>query len=591
MFSDRLNLLMIQLNASGAQIAKYAGFDRTNVSRLRSGARTPVSGGPTADKLISGIYLFADSNNCLPVLCGITGQPLSDSAEEIMAGLSDWLFGGEEKQPPRTERPRKTAACRTFGERLDAAMSLAELSNIRLSQLINVDASLISRYRTGVRIPRANPEMTSRLANVLWNRILKNRKKAELAHMMRFPEAETDEAYFLDWLCDFDAFQEVGITSAEDLLDAFDSYSAEAIVALPPIEALVPEELLRDTRNVYFGISGLQEAVLRFLGNAVAEHAKELWLYSDQNMEWMTSDPVFLKKWAALMSACVSSGTRIRIIHNVDRSLDEMNAAITSWLPLYMSGMIESYFSQKVKDSRFSHTLFLSPGSACIESCHVIGTESSGQYRYHMEDPSLELCRVSFLKLMENAKPLLRINRPGTMENRGSDLTLIQNTLSISTMSEELVRSFDSQELYDEWKLRSEFLHQQLSFSRLTECIALEGDEPLFHGAAPVEAVPGTEGLCYTPEQYALHIRNILRLSGEYPSYRFYILPEVPFRNIRLLISEEAVTVVRSVAPYLSMSFTHPLMCRAFRSYADHIKDQYKEDRDSVRRHLENRFL
>ena len=180
MFSDRLNLLMIQLNASGAQIAKYAGFDRTNVSRLRSGARTPVSGGPTAEKLISGIYLFADSKNCLPVLCGITGQPLSASAEELMAGLSDWLFGGEEKPSPRTERPRKAAACRTFGERLDAAMSLAELSNIRLSQLINVDASLISRYRTGVRIPRANPEMTSRLANVLWNRILKNKKKRNL---------------------------------------------------------------------------------------------------------------------------------------------------------------------------------------------------------------------------------------------------------------------------------------------------------------------------------------------------------------------------------------------------------------------------
>ena len=106
-----------------------------------------------------------------------------------------------------------------------------------------------------------------------------------------------------------------------------------------------------------------------------------------------------------------------------------------------------------------------------------------------------------------------------------------------------------------------------------------------------MEAVPGTEGLYYTPEQYALHIRNILQLSVQYPSYRFYILPEVPFRNIRLLISEEAVNVVRSVSPYLSMGFTHPLMCRAFRSYADQIKERYKEDRDSVRRHLENRFL
>ena len=582
MFSERLNLLMTQLNASGAQIAKHAGFDRTNVSRLRSGARTPSSDGPTAEKLIGGIYLFADSKNCMDLLCRIIDISPDTSAEEIRSALSDWLFGGEEKQPLRSGRPKKAAACRTFGERLDAAMSLAELSNIRLSQLINVDASLISRYRTGVRTPRANPDMTSNLANVLWNRILKNGKKAELAHMMRFPESETDVSYFLDWLCDFDA---------EDLLDAFDSYTAETGIPLPSFEEAVPQNLIRDTRPVYSGTTGFQEAVIRFLGTAVQEQAKELWLYSDQNMDWMVSDPEFLRKWASLMSACVKNGTRIRIIHNVDRNLDEMNTAITSWLPLYMSGRIESYFNQKVKDGRFSHTLFLNPGRMSIAACHVVGTEAAGLYYYYTEEAPLELCRSSFLKLMENAKPLLRINPPGTLENRGSDLTLIQSTLSISTMPEELVRSFDSPELYEEWIRRKELLRQHLISSHFTECIALADDADLVRGKAPVEEIPGTEGLYYTPEQYALHIRNILLLSDKYPGYRFYILPEIPFRNIRLLIGEENVNVTRSVSPYLSMSFTHPLMCRAFQGYAEHMKDQYKEDRFTVRRHLENRFL
>ena len=590
-FAENLNRIMTELHITGSQIAKFAGFDRTNVSRLRSGARIPSAGGATAARLVQGIYLCADSRNDLPALCALTGSRPDESAEQIQNALSSWLFGeapGPSARPvPRKRKPDGNS----FGERLDRSMTLAELSNIRLSRLINVDASLISRYRSGVRTPRANPEMTSHLGKILWQRIMKNNRREDLARLMLLPPDEIDEQYFLDWLCDFDSFRDDGVSTAEQFLDSFDSYSAEAGIRLPSFEEAAPEQILRSSRDFYLGTAGLQEAVIRFLGNAVTEGAEELWLYSDQNMDWMTSDRAFLVRWAALMNACVKAGIRVRIIHNIDRSLREMNQAITSWLPLYMSGMIESWCCQKPKDTRFYHTLFLCPGHACIEACPVVGTEGSAIYRYYTDPEALEIYRNAYKKLLDSSKPLVRLVQPFTYNVSTSELTAVQNTLSIASMPEELVLGFGSEALKQAWERRRNALETQLQAGTLRECVPLAPDEALFGGRVPVEQLPGTEGMFYTPEQYSLHIRNIIRLTEQFPAYTFLPLPEMPFQNMRLVITPEFVAVTRSVPPYLTMTISHPLMSRAFREYADRLTEHYRKDRNSLRRMLENRYL
>ena len=63
MLTKRLNELLETLNATGAEIANKAGFDRTNISRIKSGKRVPHPDSVTADKLINGILLFADTKN------------------------------------------------------------------------------------------------------------------------------------------------------------------------------------------------------------------------------------------------------------------------------------------------------------------------------------------------------------------------------------------------------------------------------------------------------------------------------------------------------------------------------------------------
>ena len=178
MFTARINELFQHLGAKNGQVAELAGFDRTNISRLRSSGRIPERTSPTIRKLVTGLYLYADNRNELEKLCGYIGADPAGSAEEITDKIRDWLYNGEPEagrkgysSKARLQSTRKPKTVyRFFGERLDAVMKLTDLSNTRLSHAIHMDTSLISRFRTGVRTPVPGSDVTARFSSVLYER-------------------------------------------------------------------------------------------------------------------------------------------------------------------------------------------------------------------------------------------------------------------------------------------------------------------------------------------------------------------------------------------------------------------------------------
>lgn len=597
MFPTRLNYLLTELKANNVEIAKLAGFDRTNISHLRSGKRAANPSGAAVQKLISGIYLFAEKHGCLDRLREITGAKPDSSAEDYCASIHDYLFEGTEVSSPSDSDPKRpssrkprTPRYRSFAQRLDICMNLAELSNIRLSQLIYTDASLISRYRNGVRTPRTNHELAGRLCAVLYERILRNDRKAELAKVMNFPEEEVDEDFFTSWLFEPKNQRTETLAAAENLLGYFDSYSAGKQPALPSPAQAAPDELLRDCRTQYSGKEGLRTAVLRFLGSALAEGAREFLLYSDEAQDWLTEDPVFLMKWASLMQACVKNGTRITIIHNIDRNLNEMNQAIQSWLPLYMSGNIESYYCRKQSSLRFSHTIFLNPDSACIRAFHIAGTEDHGIYHYYTDPEILKSCKQEYQELLSGCASLLKTD-DFRLDEKFTNITLILDTLPFVTMPDELIRKLGSPSLEEEWsRMHADFL-KRLEEGSLNVCVPLADEEQLFSENAHVDSFLFPDSFHYTSELYALHIRHIIYLINEYPNFCFYPLPETPFPNMKLLITDDFSRIIHSANPKVSFGFTHPLMSRAFKEYAKNLMDQHATDRSALCQMLEQRYL
>ena len=598
MFAPRLNELFRYLNATNGQVAKLAGFDRTNISRLRSSGRFPVKNSPTIRKLVTGLYLYADNQNRLGDLCKYIGANPNGSTEEITDNIREWLFEGE------PEAGRKSTVSRTcphsprnpkpvyhyFAERLDAVMKLMDLSNTRFSHAIHMDTSMISRFRTGVRTPVPGSNVTRMISSFLFERAEVCGKLGGLAKLINIPACMLDEDTLHEWLFDDGHIPDREAGIAEGLLEIFDSFSAETRFSLPAPDETVSKEISQSNQTVYLGREEMRNAVLRFLFDVWKEKAELLLLYSDEDQEWLTGDRDFHMRWAALMSACVKNGTRIKVIHNVDRDLSEMTDAIRSWLPLYISGMVESWHNNGKRNSKFSHTIFLCPGIASIEAFHPIGTEATGIYHYYTERPILEVSRFRFERMLDAAGPLLRVPVASDYES-DSDITVIQSELSVATMPEELIRSFEEPALYEEWKTLRKTLLLRLEKARVNECVTLSDDAYLFSGKVRIEQLNGIQELFYTPQTYSLHLQNIIRLSETYPSYRFYVLPETPFPNMKLLITDNMTSIIHAKRPELSFGVAHPLMCRAFRSYAETLMAQHRMNKNTIRKILEEKCI
>lgn len=407
-FSERLDLIMKTLKLSGAKLSDYSGLDRSGISRFKSGRRVPARDSATAAALTDGILKYADDSGNTDVLKSLIKCGASGDQEEIRSAITGWLFENMASDV-RSQSGKRTGRDRYFASRFDRVMILSGFSNIRISQLLNVDASLISRYRSGVRSPRSNPQAMHQIASVLWQRINSQNSLPELAEIMGVPIPEDiNEETLFKWLCEAEDPEKEGDLGIERLLSAINNVTVPRTIPPAFLSEFSPDiSVLSDRRREYTGFEGLQAAVIRFLSTVITENAPELLLYSDQGIEWMV-DPSFRDKWGMLMTACVRKGIKIRIIHNIDRDLEEMNSAIISWLPLYTTGMIESFYPVKPGGDRFSHTLFLAPGLCCIEASHVLGTESFGTYRYHVEKEKLEFFERSFNLLMEGSRSLVK---------------------------------------------------------------------------------------------------------------------------------------------------------------------------------------
>ena len=607
LFTERLNELFECLDATSTEIAKFAGCDRSLISRIKSGNRTPKPSSNSTEKLINGIFMFADDKNVIGKLISAVSCPSDNpTPDEIKRHILLFLYEDYSEQDLQKHARKKAASGAAerklaYGARLDAVMNIADISNVRLSKMLHIDASTVSRFRKGLRVPKANRQLTNDICNILFERILEFGRLSELLKLASIPPNLSDdmeECYerFCNWLCDFKT--EDASSFVENLLDNISSFSADIKTPLPDFDEVAPDKILNAKENIYYGTDGVRTAVIRFLGNAVKTGAKELWLYSDQNMDWMSHDIPFHIKWMTLMSACVRHGIKIRIIHNINRNLDEMNDAINSWMPLYMSGMIKSYYCKKQGESKFSTTIFLCPGMACISSVHVYGCEGEGIYRYDTDEKIIKVEELYYKKLLAMSKPLVRIYQipkdGDKIDICGNGITTVLNTLSLATMPESLIKSMVKRyglsesvgnDVLLEWQEKNRIFTDELNHGFVHEIICTAEDELLFSGKIPAEIQ--SANLTYTPHEYKEHIKNTIAFSDSNPNYRFYALPDTPFTNITIAVSENAVLVTRLLPPQMTFAFSHPAMCEAFSEYVNRLKELNNQDKLTTKRLLE----
>lgn len=408
MLSQKISRLMELLGAENSDIAINADFDQSNVSRLRSGARTPEKTSTSINKFANGLIIFSNQIGKTEVLCKTIGCDSIINHDEIRANLLNWLYDNLKPLPTKLNTTNFDAA-KLFGERLNVIMEVAEISNAGLSKSANIDPSYLSRMRNGSRLPNEKSKILSILCSILIKQIIKKDKLSTVEDITGISSSiikEEDPSFLIKWMINPPNIAEKG--PIHGLISKIERINFDSEIPIPKLCSFSFEETLHDSSELYHGVHGLQKAVSRFLYSTLSNYDKEILLYSDQNMDWMNGD--YHIKWLSLMSEAIKRGVKIRIIHNIERSSSEIIEAVASWLPLYMSGIIESFYYTKSLDSRLSYTMFLNPNRSCIEGVCINGFEQHCDYRYITDKKSIDLHTQEFKELIKRSKPLICIN-------------------------------------------------------------------------------------------------------------------------------------------------------------------------------------
>ncbi len=612
MLSEKIDSLFELLSCTNVEIAEYAECDRSYISHIRRGSRKLSPSSRAIARLAEGVYLYADNENMLSVLCELCKVD-NESRESLIPALVAWLFDTEETELPQIAKiPKKRSLqeekaaedTHGFGEKLDAVMQLLELSNARLARRLNVDNSLVSRFRCGVRSPRNNQQMSEEITEILLERAIEQNRLDGLSRLCGISEElladdENGRGLFSKWL--YSSGSESDTSVIDNLLESIDSFAYTKRPDLPEYE---PSLLDFEERDIYWGNEGLRAAVCRFL-SAAAEGGGTLYLYSDEDQEWLSGDPSFFNKWAALMLACLKKGVKMKIIHNVDRDMDEMLTAISGWMPLYMSGMIEPHVCKRPRDTRFVRTFFLYPGKACIHGSFTRGAGDEKWYDYITDPEKLDSLRQDYQRLLDSSDDLLKIyldhqswrlfrNFP---ISGSEDKKILLTGLSPATIPAELLDRMLERQLEDEeekqrikeaHRARQAQFKEALEHGHVYEFVELPDDPDLFAGEVRLNL--GTELLesdvRYTPEEYAEHVEAVIRLLNRKKQYHLLILPEVPFPDIQVVLADKEVAIIRSKSPYAGFVFSEPLLCHAVGVYFDMLEKKYRKSRSAVRQKL-----
>lgn len=570
MLSENTTQLLSILGCSNAEIAKLAGCNPSLISRIRNGRRKPPIDSSSITLLTDGICRFAEAHELTSALSDAIG---TDEA------LRSWLlFGDPIPEAKAKALAHQAAFCaplsspRIIGEKIGAAMSIASVSNSKLARKLNVDSSYVSRLRSGTRSISSNSSLSQALADYLFSCIWKSSSRwKQLCSAMGIPDATCTMQQALErfssWL--FNQNEKIKRSSVQELLSSIENFRPSPTPAF--------QGSIEEPQPIYWGIEGMRKAVQRFLLEVIERKAPEIWLYSDEDMGWMTGDEAFFSRWKALMIECARNQTRIRIIHNIDRGVNEMFQAIGGWLPLYMLGAIEPWYCTKSSDSRFTHTMFIIPGAACITAFQARGMEAKGWHDYLTDRDQVASAASDFKALLKCSLPLVRISTSGSSQSDGnwtSDRYAFSSSLCLETMPTKLLARMLDKGGIDKAKQDAVLsLHQERSSALITnlgtfsfwEFVRIQSSEdPCCIDLDPLGI---RQKLNYGPEDRSAHLEAVTALLEANGNYHFIPVSFPELSNITIEMDSKQAIVTRTDGLQISFAFSNPMMIQAFRNF------------------------
>ena len=444
-----------------------------------------------------------------------------------------------------------------FSNKLNMIMTILNCNNSRLGRGINVDPSLISRWKSGSRKLKPNSPYIPLIVDFLLRTEPMAYQVESINNMLgtefelkKYGDICKFKNALIEWLSSPNESLINYKASSSDqnslkfntLMEKLSDCSFEDTSKISiPQSSSIKNTGRETTLSVYSGIEGKRNAVLNIMNTLLSsDKPRELLCFSDENVEWLTGDRAFYLKWAFLMKAAVNAGHKIKIIHIINRSPNEIMEAIDQWAPLHLTGKLESYYMPKYVANRIKKSFWVIP-NILASGAITASPDELCECTYISEDEEIvNNMEGVFEGLLSSCRKYFKIYNSSSAQDFTSSLlefdaaignviTLKDNLTSVTLPENVLKRMLNRTNLSTlEKNIRIE-LHKQrqksflknLSRFKVTDILSIDALFDIISvNLNSVEDISSLS-MTYEPQDLYDHIMSIIGYLKEYDNYKF----------------------------------------------------------------------
>lgn len=464
-----------------------------------------------------------------------------------------------------------------FQQKLRILTTLFKLSNSKLARGINVDASLVSRWKSGERKISQNSPHIPALATYFLRLNAYQYQKAYLDRIIdsHLPEADkSDEArrihVLADWLISEEPPEQpvqseqasqlsnsaALIANMADLL----SVNGQPRFPAAPETGFEPGNMETETTPpagdmtceslVFQGRQGRRRSVLMFLRQILASgNKKELLLISEDDMAWLLEDPGFTREWALLLKQVIETGHKVTIIHVVNRRAGEIMNVLNYWMPLHLAGHIDSYYYPLYIEREIRQTMFIVRDElALISTTTAEFNENELTYLFRDEISVNGYARI-YDYFLKECRPLFSVySRQQAADfyknildirGKGGSVYNIRHTLNLMALSDEdqaglaaeLDLGIDPDTLRQWFRMHQATFNEQLKHNWYVDILPyslLDQISRRRQAWLPRNEIFSAGSFYLSPETTIAWLQNTIRLLKENDNYQVCFAPVTP---------------------------------------------------------------
>ena len=558
-FANVLNLYLDKTDCTAKALSAASGISASALSRYRSGKRIPEQ--EQVEKLICGFVQLASEN-------------APELNEEIIRNAFSAF----------TEKPKPDF--QAIIKNLNAAIETLDISVSGLSRALNFDSSYLSRIRMGQRKPADLDKFIIETAGY----ITRTNSPSAIAELIGHPAEELVPvgqcaSKLCSWLSSGTIRQRDYLGEFLHQLDAFniETYMSGAHF----LEAVqVQESETLSLPKYYYGFDEMKKGELDFFRTVASYGTKgSVRMCNSIPIEDLSADAGYMREWMQSIAMMIMKGADIQIIHDVDRPSGEMMLGLMSWIPLYMTGKVTSFYLNDSSNRIYCHTDYVSDTVALSGEC-IRGFHSEGKYCLTQCETDLAYYKKRSQRLFSKAKPLIKTFRAGNKADfygfedseilSGGTRRSILSSLPTYTIPEDVLDSMLENNSFVE-KDKADVKNYISRQKRIAETILENGticdeisvlSEEKF-GKEPVylslSGMFSEKDLKYTYQEYMRHLAATKQFAADHTGYDLHMDAVPVFRNIQIQINAgKWVIVSKNNAPAIHFVIKHPKMIRAF---------------------------